>query len=151
MGINPAIDRRRRSKFAKLKIMIISCLITAALWGCNSQRKYPGAHLAGSVSIDGQPVEDGSIAFTPSGSAKGPAVGAKISAGRYDCPYVPMGDSLVQIYALRPTGKMIEVMGSMRPEMEDLVPKKDRDGIKIEVLGNNLNQDFALNSSDDTR
>jgi hypothetical protein len=148
---NPATNRQLRSKFAKPIIMIISCLATAALWGCHSQRKYPGAHLAGSVSIDGQPVEDGSIAFTPSGSAKGPAVGAKITAGHYDCPYVPLGDSLVQIYALRPTGKMIEVMGSMRPEMEDLVPKKDRDGIKIEISGDNLNQNFALNSSDGAR
>jgi hypothetical protein len=128
-----------------LKKLCASLTIVAIL-GCGAKPAYPGAHLAGTVSIDGQSVQEGTIAFTPTGAAHGQAVGARISAGRYDCPYVPMGESLVQIYALRPTGKMVEVMGSMKPEMQDLVPRKDRDGIKIEVQGDNLSQDFALKS-----
>jgi hypothetical protein len=146
MQTDPVTDRLRQLIFARSKKLLGASLAIVALLGCSSKPTYPGAHLAGTVSIDGQPVQEGSIVFTPTGAAQGRTVGTKISAGRYDCPYVPLGESLVQIYALRPTGKMIEVMGSMKPEMQDLVPRKDRDGSKIEVQGNNLNQDFALKS-----
>jgi hypothetical protein len=134
-----------------LRLLTAGCLAVVLLSGCNSQPSFPGARLAGTVSIDGEAVQNGTIAFTPSGSARGRAVGVPILAGRYDCPYVPMGESLVQIYALRPTGKMMEAMGSQIPEMQDIVPEKDRDGIKIEINGDNLNQDFALTSSKTTQ
>src|SRR5262245_3767186 len=81
-------------------------LSLAAITGCSSKPSVPGAHLAGAVQINGQPIEEGTITFTPSGNSRGKAVGTKISAGRFDCPYVPLGESLVQIYALKPTGKM---------------------------------------------
>lgn len=121
-------------------------LCVVLLVGCAQKPEFPGAHLAGEVTIDGQPVDEGSIVFTPTGGARGQTVGAKINAGRFDCPYVPLGDSLVQIYALRPTGKMVEVMGSMKPEMKDLVPPKFRDGVTITVKSDKLNQDFDLKS-----
>lgn len=147
MRIKTAFDRVHRRMLVNPRLFIAGWLVVFSLAGCNSQPSIPGAHLAGAVSIDGEPVKEGTIAFTPSGSARGRAVGAPIVAGRYDCSYVPMGGSLVQIYALRPTGKMVEAMGSQVPEMRDIVPEKDRDGIKIEVSGDNLNQDFTLSSS----
>jgi hypothetical protein len=137
LGPRPTVSQN------KLLGTLLTVVVVA---GCGSKPEFPGAHLAGAVTIDGQPVQDGSIVFTPTGGAHGQTVGATITAGRYDCPYVPLGDSLVQIYALRPTGKTVEVMGSMKPEMQDLVPVKDRDGIKFKVEGENLNQDFALKS-----
>ena len=146
MPTNPVTDRACQLISARSKQFLGTSLAIVLLLGCASKPTVPGAHLAGTVSIDGRAVEDGSIVFTPIGAAHGRTVGTKISSGRYDCPYVPLGESLVQIYALRPTGKMIEVMGSMKPEMQDLVPKKYRDGSKIEVQGDNLNQDFALKS-----
>jgi hypothetical protein len=126
------------------KLFLSILLIVTALVGCESKPAVPGAHLAGAVTIAGQAVEEGSIVFTPVGGARGRAVGVKVNAGHYDCPYVPLGQSLVQIYALRPTGKMVEVMGTMKPEMEDLVPKKYRDGITIDIQGDNTKQDFSL-------
>jgi hypothetical protein len=136
---------RQRTRVCRTELHIVLLPIVVTL-GCGSKPEYPGAHLAGAVSIDDEPVQDGSIVFTPTGGAHGQTVGAKIVAGRYDCPYVPLGESLVQIYALRPTGKMVEVMGSMKPEMQDLVPPKDRDGIQIKVQDDNLNKDFSLKS-----
>jgi hypothetical protein len=127
-----------------LNSAIAGTLFLGLLSGCDSQPKVPGAHLAGTVTIEGQLIDDGSIVFTPSGSARGQAVGGPIRAGHYDCPYVPLGESRVQIYALKPTGKTIEAMGSMIPEMKDLVPEKDRNGIKIEIQQDNLNQNFSL-------
>ena len=151
MGTKPIVNPTRRVTIAKSKMFVLCSLASIAIFGCGTEPSYPNAHLAGAVSVDGQPIQEGSIAFTPIGSTKGPAVGAKIIAGRYDCLHVPLGELLMQIYASRSTGKTIEVMGTTLPEMQDLVPEKDRDGIKIEVLGDNLNQDFALNSSDDAR
>ena len=146
MPTDPVTDSAPQFTSARSQKLLGASLAIVLLLGCASKPTVPGAHLAGTVSINGQPVEDGSIVFTPIGAARGRTVGTKISSGRYDCPYVPLGESLVQIYALRPTGKMVEVMGSMKPEMQDLVPRKDRDGSKIEVQADNLNQDFALKS-----
>lgn len=115
--------------------------------GCGSKPTVPGAHLAGIVTIDNQPVLKGSVAFTPTGNTRGKAVGVEIKEGRYDCDYVPKGDILVQIYALRPTGKRIEVMGTKTDEMLDILPKHYRNGFKIQVKEDNLNQDFKLTSS----
>jgi hypothetical protein len=146
MRTDSAITDVRPLRIAGRRKLLGTLLTVVVVAGCGSKPEFPGAHLAGAVTIDGQAVQEGSIVFTPTGGAHGQTVGTKISAGRYDCPYVPLGDSLVQIYALRPTGKMVEVMGSMKPEMRDLVPAKDRDGMKIKVEGDNLNRDFALKS-----
>jgi hypothetical protein len=151
MDIKPLASPARRVTFAKSKMFVLCSLATIAIFGCGTEPSYPNAHLAGAVSVDGHPIQEGSIAFTPIGSTKGPAVGSKITAGRYDCPHVPLGELLMQIYASRSTGKTIEVMGTTLPEVQDLVPEKDRDGIKIEVTGDNLNQDIALNSSHNAR
>lgn len=139
-------NRSCQSVSVSAKKLLGAWLTMVAISGCSSKPTYPGAHLAGTVNIDGHPVQEGTIVFTPTGGAHGQTVGVTISAGRYDCPYVPIGESLVQFYALRPTGKMVEVMGSMKPEMEDLVPPKHRDGIKIKVEGDHLKQDFILKS-----
>jgi hypothetical protein len=58
---------------------------------------------------------------------------------------------MVQIYALKPTGRMVEAMGSMVPEMKDLVPEKDRNGIPIKIHQDNLNQNFALTLSSNAK
>ena len=144
MQTDRVTDRACQLISARSKKLLGASLAIVLLLGCASKPTVPGAHLAGTVSIDGQAVEDGSIVFTPIGAVRGRTVGTKISSGRYDCPYVPLGESLVQIYALRPTGKMVEVMGSMKPEMQDLVPKKYRDGSKIDIQGDNSKQDFSL-------
>lgn len=134
-----------------LSSAIVGTLVLGLLSGCDSRPSVPGAHLAGTITIDGQPVDEGTIAFTPRGSARGQAVGGPIRSGHYDCEYVPLGESLVQIYALKPTGKMVEAMGSMIPEMKDIVPEKDRNGIKIEIQQDNLNQNFSLTNSSDAK
>lgn len=146
MQTDSPAGRIRRLPSSQTTKFLAASLALVSLAGCAAKPTIPGAHIAGAVSIDSQPVEDGSIVFTPVGGNRGRAVGTKISGGRYDCPYVPLGQSLVQIYALRPTGKMIEVMGTTKPEMKDLVPKKDRDGVTIEIQKDNLAQDFALKS-----
>src|SRR5688572_27078495 len=108
----------RRPTFSKSRMLVLCSLAMVAMFGCSTEPTYPNAHLAGAVSVDGQPIQEGTIAFTPTGSTRGPAVGAKITAGRYDCPRVPIGELLMQINASRPTGKTSEAMGTTIPEIE---------------------------------
>ncbi len=124
-------------------------LAMAALPGCEARSRYETAHLAGAVSIDGDWVPHGKLVLLPLGSGQGPALGATITDGHYDFPRAPLGKSLVQIYANRPTGKVEKVMGAEIAEVVDTVPEKYRQGIEIEVFGDNLRQDFALESWSD--
>ena len=64
-----------------------------ALAGCGED---PGlVHVSGGVSVDGQPVEKGSISFIPL-DGQGPTTGAEITAGKY-VSTAPTGESKVEI------------------------------------------------------
>jgi hypothetical protein len=127
-----------------LAAIMLAFVISA---GCGSKPKLPGAHLAGTITIDGQPVEKGAITFMPTGSTRGKTAGAHIKDGLYDCPYVPLGEISVQINAVRATGRMVDVMGVQKEEMQDIILSKEDSAIKIEVREENLNQDFKLKSA----
>jgi len=119
-------------------------LLVAALAGCGARPTHPTAHLAGRVSIQGQPVPQGKLVLLPLEPGHGPGVGVPIIAGNYDCPGAPTGKVLAQVYAVRATGKMIEAMGSTHPELINTVPDKDRNGREINVSGDNSQLDFLL-------
>ena len=79
------------------------CLV-ACLAGCES--KVERAAVFGAVSYDGEPVEDGQVAFEPLGA--GEMEFAPITAGKYSLPaeygLVP-GEYIVRITGNRATGK----------------------------------------------
>jgi len=89
----------------------LALLACSALWGCSLADKGPerGA-VRGRVTVDGQPVEQGSVQFTPVQGTTGPVSGAAIENGEYSVsksegPVV--GTNLVQITGSRRTGKKI--------------------------------------------
>jgi hypothetical protein len=100
--------------------------------------------LAGKVCINGKPVESGSLTFLPKNATRGPAVGAPIVAGQYDCPHVPLGEIVVQVYAVEPTGKTVMAMGKKSAELKNIVPLDARAGIAMQVSGDNRQNDIAL-------
>jgi hypothetical protein len=68
------------------------------------------ATVAGSVQLDGQPVESGSIAFYPVEGTRGPSAGGRIEAGRYriaSAKGAVVGKARVEINAPKKTGRMI--------------------------------------------
>ncbi len=144
----PTNRSSRRAILVRSPAGLVTRLVPLALWvlmpGCGPATTYPTAHLAGAVTISGQPVGEGKIVFLPLEAAHGPSVGSNIINGRYDCRTAPRGRLLVQVYAVRPTGKKLQVMGSKIPELINIVPQEHRDGIEVPVDGDNLRFDFAL-------
>jgi len=60
------------------------------------------------VTLDGQPVETGSIAFRPKGQTKGPSAGGTIQDGAYSIDRAQgpvVGTMRVEINATRKTGR----------------------------------------------
>ena len=101
-------------------------LLTMAMaWGCAAGDR---AELQGTVTVAGTAVEEGSIALVPVAGTSGRSAGAFIAAGRYrlgDREGVRPGRFLVQIAAVRKTGKMVEnaaVPGTQMEEVADIIP-----------------------------
>ena len=119
--------------------------ILVAVTGCNGGRKPGTARLEGSITVGGQPPPAGaigSISFRPTG--KGQPTSAQIVDGQYKCDNVPMGDVVVFVQLVQPTGKMVSEGGRSYPELRNLVSSKYDQGIKLNVTDDNSGQDFEL-------
>lgn len=120
----------------------LAVLITIALSGCTgSSNKVKTAQLKGRVTVDNQPVEQGSLQFLP--IADGQPTGAEIKAGGYEAE-VPLGKVRVVFTANRPTGRMVEEYSSSYPEVVNLIPARYAQGLEVEVVGDNAARHFAL-------
>jgi hypothetical protein len=96
---------------------IPTLLITATLSGC-SEKTYEGAQripLKGKVTVDGRPMDAGTISFEPLDSAKQRPSGGSILNGVYNVEE-PMGANAgsyrVVIHWQKPTGKKIKAIDS---------------------------------------
>jgi hypothetical protein len=90
---------RRRRPFGVAAAF--SCLAIDAWSGCS--RQPPRAEVRGEVTFDGEPVENGSIAFQPVDGV-GPSAGGEIKRGLY-CVRVPPGKKRVEIHGSKRVGK----------------------------------------------
>ena len=108
--------------------------------------------VAGSVTLDGNPLADGSITFIPTG--EGVTAGGKIADGQYEIPRsdgpVP-GSHQVRINASEPTGEtIIDPAGDIEvPQMRSLIPPKYnvQSELTAEVTADGPNRfDFELSS-----
>lgn len=57
------------------------CLSMLLLTGCGGDGLTP---ISGTVTLDGQPIQNGRIAFTPKGGSEGTMAGATIKDGKYE-------------------------------------------------------------------
>lgn len=133
----------RPTKFGACCLLLALMSMTA---GCGDQASYPQTRLTGTVAIDGQPVEQGSLSFTPEGPGPAQAVGALIANGRYTAEKVPLGKVRVLFNATRKTGKAPSEHDKPIPILMDLVPAKYRSGMAIEVQKGQSEQNFDLTS-----
>lgn len=86
-----------------LSLFLTSCLLFATV-GCGSDDGLGRRAVSGSVTLDGSPLEDGSIAFQPVEKSKTPS-GALISKGKYSIAReqgLPPGKYRVEINAIKP-------------------------------------------------
>jgi hypothetical protein len=138
---------------------ILACsavfLVTA---GCNKAAQGPiRAGIQGHVKLDGQPVEHGSILFTPVKGVRGTTAGGPIEDGRYVLQIASgpsLGMNRVEITSLKKTGKKIPkpypAHGEMIEEQVEAIPAQFNSAstLKFEVKPGENTTDFDLNSHD---
>lgn len=139
----------------KVSMRISSVLVLAlVVSGCGGSSGPERNSISGKVTLDGQPVEEGQITFTPTGD-KGTVTGAEIKAGAYSVPKENgpvIGSHKVSIRASRKTGRQVPAVapapdGTMIDVTEEYIPTKYNfeSTLTAEVKsGDNKNVDFAL-------
>ena len=121
--------------------------------GCTGSGGPERAAVSGDVSVNGDPVEDGTISFVPTGTTKGPSTGGDISGGKYSLaadkgPVV--GTQRVEIRAYRKTGRKLPPKppnNSETDEMEPYIPARynTQSMLTVEIdSGKNEGTNFKL-------
>ncbi len=122
-------------------------LLSLAAAGCGeapiAPKEYPGASVEGVVSVDGQPLETGTVLFSPLGGPGAP-ITVDIVKGKFACEKAPLGKMKVVITSMKPTGKMITEYSEPYPEMVNAIPEKYRNGIDLELAGDKKDIAFDL-------
>ena len=122
---------------------------TALLTGCGQGGPdRPSTQLEGSVTLDEQPIAEGTISFFPQQKGQAQPVKAPITQGHYQADGVPLGKVLVRFTATKQTGKEITIPDSDEKYMEtvSIIPPKYKQGISIDVSADKKTHDFALTS-----
>ncbi len=89
------------------KDLLALVLVSIVGGGCRFEPRRE--HVHGTVSYDGQPIENGTIELIPVDGTPGPSLGSSIAAGRFDVPPEkgprPGGTYKVVITAIRDSGQ----------------------------------------------
>ena len=75
------------NRFLRLSVILLAAVFIAAPTGCSHNNGRLG--LAGTVAIDGRPVELGTISFQPAKGSEGTGAGAGIDKGAFEIPPLP--------------------------------------------------------------
>jgi hypothetical protein len=121
-------------------LLLAACAALAAA-GCGGS---PRGAVQGKVTVNGAPLEEGTIAFVGLEGTAGPSAGAKVVQGAYAIPADKgpfAGEYQVQIRAYRPTGQKVwDGMGDDRApamkrqtveKMESYVPARYNDASEL--------------------
>jgi hypothetical protein len=137
-----------------MRLLSVSLAIALCL-GCGKGDGLTRSSVEGKVSLDGAPVEKGSIAFSPIGGTKGPSVGGSIENGRYSLPAAKgpvAGKYRVELHAPKSTGKKIQApmspKGTMVDEVTDAMPAQfnSKSTLEKEVKAGRNEIDFELST-----
>jgi hypothetical protein len=135
-----------------LPVLLAPLLLFAC--GCGRSGANRGA-VSGTVKLDGKPVEQGSILFTPIEGARGSVAGGEIENGRYQLSAKKgpaIGWNRVEIQAMRKTGKMVRKAfgrpGEMVPEQVSAIPPRfnTKSKLKAEIKPGDNTADFDVSS-----
>jgi len=133
-----------------LCLCIFSLLVITLSAGCGSNGGDGRVGIAGTVSVDGEPLDTGVITFIPVG--QGVAAGGKIVEGLYQIKPsegLSPGEYKVEIDSRKPTGKKVpETIGAgMIDEYASVLPAKYNRKTELKVhiqSGDDNKHDFKL-------
>lgn len=137
-----------------MRKLLCFVMATACMLGCNGNGPNR-SEIRGNVSLDGVPLENGSILFTPIDGTDGLAAGGRIEQGNYQLTAAngpTVGWNRVEIRGMRKTGKKLPKPfappGEMIDEMVEAVPPKynSLSTMKVEVKPTENIADFDLES-----
>jgi len=100
-------------------------LLMLMIAGCTGSGGPERAVVSGAVSFNGEPVEEGTISFVPTGTTQGPSTGSPITAGEYSIAADKgpvLGTHRVEIRAYRKTGRKLPPKPPNPSETEETVP-----------------------------
>lgn len=131
----------------------IGLTVVLLIAGCGSKETNRGA-IQGEATLDGRPIKQGSIVFTPAEGVQGTVTGAQIVDGRYRlaAEHGPaIGHNHVEINSPRATGKMVPKPFGARGDamvqemVEAVAPRfNSASTLKIEVKPGDNTADFAV-------
>ncbi len=123
-------------------------LLSLTFCGCGGSKRpsFAVARVVGTVSLDGQPLENGRVQFVPGASTPGSPVAGDVAAGKFELADVPIGQHKVIFVATKATGRMISDRSEPYPELINLIPAKYQDGIDASVSGSESKHGFELQS-----
>lgn len=134
-------------------ISVLSVALLATTLGCG-KTDSTRASVHGTVTVGGEPIENGQIVFRPTGGNSGPSAGATIENGHYSVAAKkgPMiGSNQIQINGREKTGKKIANYafpgGPPLDEYREIVPKHYRGDESIliyEVVSGDQEKHFEL-------
>jgi hypothetical protein len=129
-------------------IALFGVFALALAAGCSDGSGPPTAHLAGVVTLGGQPIPaeaESTIIFRTTTANQASPASSRIVNGRFDVPKAPQGPVRVVFSIQLPIGEKAIAPG-VAPEMQyqTLVPQKHADGISLEINGDNLDMKLDL-------
>jgi len=134
----------------KTSVAVTVLFVGSAGVGCGGADKpFKTARLAGTVKIDGESIENGTISFVPE-DGQSPTTGAVIQGGKYAVE-VPLGRTKILISAVRGTGRMQKAYDTPdSPTMEiteEVIPARYNVATTLEhdVTEKKSDLDFDLN------
>jgi hypothetical protein len=122
--------------------------------GCGRNQENRGA-ISGEVRLDGMPLQQGSILFTPIDGTKGVVTGGPIENGRYQISGASgpvLGKNRVEIRALRKSGKMVQKalapQGDMVEGFEEAIAPRfnSKSTLEVEVARGANIRNFEITS-----
>ena len=121
-------------------LAVLSCLLAVMGTGCGAPSGPGRVNVYGTITMDGQPVPDGTISFIPARETVGPTAGATITKGYYEINQngPTVGKYRIEIKAVRKTGKQIPAgtpapPGTMIDEIEHYIPAKYNTKTELEI------------------
>jgi hypothetical protein len=135
-------------------IVLMCCAVLLLSVGCGKEDASRG-NLSGKVTLDGKPVELGTILLTPIEGAKGVVTGGSIENGRYQLvgkAAAAVGRNRVEVRAMRKTGRMVPKpftqSGETIEEQVEAVPARfnSESKLSVDVKPGDNTADFEVSS-----